>query len=343
MSDLFDKVTLRQIQIFLAVVEHRSFLRAAAQLRLTPPAVSMQMSRLSETLGAPLFDKDGRSIQLTPAATALIPYAERMTASLREACGVIDALQGKLDGLVRVAMVTTSRNFGPHLLQEFSRLHPEITLETTIANRIGVIERLEANHIDVALMGRPPQRLEVDAIPFARHPYVLISHPDHPLNRLSWISRRELTKQPFLLREEGSGTRMVHDHYFLSENLPLPSAQVMDSNENIKQAVMAGMGFAFISAHTVALERQAGKLAILAAEGMPAMREWLVLHLKGKRLSPAAESFKAFLRDEGPGFIRRFFGEEPVAPAQPKAGRSSGRQSRSSQGPLTPPHMRLRS
>ena len=331
MSDIFDKVTLRQIQIFLAVVEHRSFFRAAAQLQLTPPAVSMQMSRLSETLGAPLFDKDGRSIQLTPAATALIPFAERMTESLREACSVIDALQGKLDGLVRVAMVTTSRNFGPHLLQAFSRLHPEIVFETTIANRSGVIEKLETHHIDIALMGRPPQRIEVDATPFAKHPYVLIGHPDHPLNKLSSISRKELTKHPFLLREEGSGTRMVHDHYFLSENLPLPRAQVMDSNENIKQAVMAGMGLAFISAHTVALERQTGKLAILIAEGMPAMRDWFVLHMKAKRLSPAAESFKAFLRDEGRGFIRRFFGEEPEAlQVRQQASRSSTRQARPS-------------
>jgi DNA-binding transcriptional LysR family regulator len=304
-----DKITLRQLQIFLAVVEHRNFVGAAAQLDLTPPAVSMQMGRLSESLSAPLFEKDGRSIQLTPAATALIPYAERMTEALREACGVINGLQGKLDGLVRVAMVTTSRNFGPQLLQEFSRRHPEIQMETTIANREGVIAKLEANHIDLALMGRPPKRVEVDATPFAKHPYVLISHPEHPLARSVSISRQELTRFPFLVREAGSGTRMVHDHYFQSANLALPSAHVMDSNENIKQAVMADMGLAFISAHTVALEREAGKLVVLPADGMPAVREWFVLHLKGKRLGPAAESFKAFVRDEGPGFLRRFFRE----------------------------------
>jgi DNA-binding transcriptional LysR family regulator len=146
---------------------------------------------------------------------------------------------------------------------------------------------------------------------------------------LSAISRKELTKHPFLVREEGSGTRMVHDHYFLSKNLPLPRAQAMDSNENIKQAVMAGMGVAFISAHTVALERQTGKLVILSAEGMPTMRDWFVLHMKGKRLSPAAESFKAFLRDEGRDFIRRFFGEEPEAmQVRQQTRRSSTRQAR---------------
>ena len=309
MTDIFERVTLRQLQIFLAVVEHRSFWRAAAQLELSPPAVSMQMSRLSDALGSPLFDKDGRSIQLTAAATALIPYAERMTESLHEAYGVISSLQGRLNGLVRVAMVTTSRNFGPQLLQEFRRRHPDVALETVIANRDGVIQRLEGNQIDIALMGRPPPRIEVDAVPFAKHPYVLISHPENPLAQRKLISRRELTRQPFFVREEGSGTRIVHETYFLSEKLPLPSATVMDSNENIKQAVMADMGLAFISAHTVALERQAGKLTVLAADGMPVMRDWFVLHLKGKRLSPAAQNFKLFVRDDGPGFMRRFFAE----------------------------------
>ncbi|MER9714520.1 LysR family transcriptional regulator [Mesorhizobium sp. M0174] len=308
MVDTTEKVTLRQLQIFLAAVEHRSFWRAAAQLELSPPAVSMQMAKLSEALGSTLFEKDGRSIQLTAAATALIPYAERMTEALHEAQGVLSALQGRLNGLVRVAMVTTSRNFGPHLLQEFRRRHPDVLIESIIANREGVIKRLEANQIDIALMGRPPQRLEVEALPFAKHPYVLIGHPLNALAKRKLISRRELSHQPFFVREEGSGTRMVHENYFLSERLQLPNASMMDSNENIKQAVMADMGIAFISAHTVALELQAKKLAILAADGMPTMREWFVLHLKRKKLSPAAQSFKAFVRDQGPALMRRLFG-----------------------------------
>lgn len=302
------KITLRQLEIFLAAVEHRSFIRAAATLGLTPPAVSMQMTRLSDEIGAALFEKDGRSIQPTTAATALLPYAERATETVREAAEVIRALQGRLDNLVRVAMVTTARNFGPHLVQAFKQQHPGTKVEFSIANRQGVIAQLENGEADLALMGRPPRRFEVEAAQFAKHPYVLIASPDHPLTRFSRIRRADLTAHRFILREAGSGTRMVHDHFFEEAGLPLPRAQEMDSNANIKQAVMAGMGLAFISAHTIALERGAGKLTVLDVTGMPEYRDWFVLHLRGKSLSPAARAFRQFVKAEGPGFMQEFFG-----------------------------------
>lgn len=309
MDESVSKITLRQLQIFLSAVENRNFIRAAEQLGLTPPAVSMQMSRLSEALGAHLFEREGRSIQPTAMATALVPYAERVTETLREAKELIAALQGELDAKVRVAMVSTARNFGPQLLQEFKRQHPDSNLEISISNRQGVINQLETGQIDLALMGRPPRRFEVEAFGFAKHPYVLISHPDHPLTRFRRIHRADLSGHRFLVREAGSGTRMVHDHFFQSAGLVLPQAQEMDSNANIKQAVMANMGLAFISAHTIALERSAGKLTVLDVTGMPELRDWYVLHLRGKTLSPAALKFRQFVETEGPGFMRNFFDE----------------------------------
>jgi DNA-binding transcriptional LysR family regulator len=307
--DGISKITLRQLEIFLAAVEHRNFIRAAEQLGLTPPAVSMQMTRLSEELGAPLFEKEGRSIQPTQAAIALIPYAERATEAVRDGVEVIRALQGRLDNLVRVAMVSTARNFGPHLVQAFKQRHPDTKVEFTIANRQGVIAQLEHGEVDLALMGRMPRRFEVEAVRFASHPYVLIAHPDHPLTRFSRIHRADLSAHRFIVREPGSGTRMVHDHFFEAAGLDLPRAQEMDSNANIKQAVMAGMGMAFLSAHTIALEQGAGKLTMLDVTGMPEYRDWFVLHLSGKNLSPAARAFRQFVKDEGPGFMRGFFGD----------------------------------
>jgi len=308
-DDDISKITLRQLQIFISAVEHRNFIRAAEQLGLTPPAVSMQMGRLSDALGAPLFEKDGRSIQPTSAATALVPYAERVTETLREAKEVVSTLQGALDNRVRVAMVSTARNFGPHLVQEFKKRHPDTKVEINIANRRGVISLLEDGQIDLALMGRTPRRFDVEAFSFAKHPYVLIAHPEHPLARFRKIRRADLTAHRFIVREPGSGTRMVHDHLFKVAGLPMPRDQEMDSNANIKQAVMANMGLAFISAHTIALEREAGKLTVLDVTGMPELHDWYVLHLSGKKLSPAALKFRGFVKELGPKFMQDFFGE----------------------------------
>ncbi len=307
-DDSVSKITLRQLQIFIAAVEHRNFIRAAEQLGLTPPAVSMQMSRLSDALGAPLFVKEGRQIQPTEAATALIPYAERVTDTLREAKEVVEALQGKLDNLVRVALVSTARNFGPQLIQHFKQHVPDAKVEISIANRYGVISQLESGDVDLAIMGRTPRRFEVEAFRFAEHPYVLIACPEHPLTRFKRIRRSDLPAHRFIVRESGSGTRMVHDHFFLDAGLSLPNAQEMDSNANIKQAVMANMGLAFISAHTIDLERNAGKLTVLDVAGMPELRDWFVLHLRGKSLSPTARKFRQYVKDEGPAFMRDFFG-----------------------------------
>lgn len=312
MSKDGSKITLRQLEIFLAAVENRSFAAAAEKLSLSAPAVSMQMSKLGDELGAVLFDKDGRSIQPTEIANALVPYARQMTSTLTDAVDMVKSMQGQLDNRVRVAMVSTARNFGPQLLQEFQKAHPRIDLQITIANRRGVIEAMEHGQIDVALMGRPPRRIEVTAHQFARHPYVLISHPDHPLARFRHIRRADLTAHRFLVREAGSGTRMVHEHYFLGEGLALPPSQEMDSNANIKQAVMANMGLAFISAHTIALEREAGKLTILDAEGMPEWRDWFVLYPKETALGAAARQFRDYVRSRGPAFMRTFFGDDLI-------------------------------
>lgn len=307
------KITLRQLEIFLRAVEHRSFAKAAKELGLTAPAVSMQMTNLGKEFGAALFEKEGRNVRPTLIAAAILPFAERMIATLDEAVSVVGGMQGKLDNKVRVAMVTTARNFGPHLIQAFSQVHPEFEVELTIENRSGVVDALESRQVDIALMGRTPRRINVEAWPFAAHPYVLVSSPHHPLARRDRIAREDLVKHLFLIREAGSGTRMVHDHFFTDAGLDLPDGREMDSNANIKQAVMANMGLAFISAHTIALEHETGKLCILNAEGMPEYRDWFVLNLKGAILGEAGIAFRDFVRREGATFMQEFFGERFVS------------------------------
>ena len=303
MDTEISKLTLRQLQIFVAVASHSSFGKAADQLNLTGPAVSMQMSKLSEDLKVPLFEKNGRAISITSAGNALLPYAEQVLQVLKEAESRMNDVRGKIDRRVSVAMVTTARNFGPKLLQNFKDAHPEVMVKTLIMNRKGVIKLLEDDEIHMAVMGRTPRKLEVDTLPFAKHPYVLIAHPDHPLSSKNRISGVELSSEKFFIREEGSGTRMVHDHFFLDSGLDLPQSQVMNGNEDIKQAVMANMGLAFISGHTIGLETLAGKLCVLDIADKLEDRQWFVIHKKGKSFGTSAQEFMSFVQQNGQSVI----------------------------------------
>ncbi len=306
-ADPLRQATLRQLQIFLAAAEHASFMRAAEVLHLTQPAVSMQMSQLSDSIGMPLFEKRGRSLVLTRAGETLLPFAQRVAQTLREASEAIDALQGLRKGRIRIAMVTTTRYFAPRLVAHFRAQHPQIELDIAIANRESVIAQLENNQVDLAIMGRPPAHLPVAAHAFAQHPHGIIAPPEHPLAAKKRLAPARLADEPFISREAGSGTRSAMEFFFNENGLNPPIVQEMTSNESIKQAVMAGMGLAFISLHTVSLECQTGHLALLDVKGLPIVRTWYVVHAASKLLSPAASAFLQFMQAEGPAHMEHLF------------------------------------
>lgn len=302
-----NKITFRQVQIFLTAVENRSFAKTAESMGLAASAVSMQMTNLAQELGVVLFEKQGRSVRPTPIAITMLPYAAKLLETMENMVASVSSIKDEMQEHARLSMVTTARNFGPHLVQAFQEAHPKIAIEVSIYNRRGVIAALQNRQVDIALMGRTPRKVEVDATRFAAHPYVLIAAPSHPLAGASRIRRSDLVGHKFLVRESGSGTRMVHDHFFTDVGLPLPNAQVMEGNANIKNAVMAGLGIAFMSAHTISLEVAANKLSVLKADGMPELRDWYVVNLKGAALSPAAQTFKNFVIAEGGTFLEGFF------------------------------------
>lgn len=298
--------TLRQLQIFLAATEHGSFAQAAQALHLSPPAVSMQMSQLAQSLGVALFEKRGRQVVLTTAGKTMRPYVEQIAQTLREAIEALDALQGLRDGNLRIGIVTTTRYFAPRLIAQFRAQHPGIALEVNIANREAIIAQLDNNQVDLAIMGRPPTHLPLVSEVFAKHPHGIIAAPTHPLASKHRLTPKRLASEPFIARELNSGTRHVMEQFFSEHQLTPPIVQEMSSNESIKQAVMAGMGLAFISLHTVQLEHQTGHLALLDVKGLPVMRDWYVLHRSQKAVSPAMSAFKAFVHDQGPSYMAQW-------------------------------------
>lgn len=311
-------ITFRQLKIFESVSRHLSFSRAAEELHLTQPAVSMQVRSLEDVAGVPLTEQVGKRIHLTSAGEEMARHARRMAQQLRELEETMVQLRGARGGRIVIGIVSTAKYFAPRMLAAFRRSHPEVELRIEVHNREQVVELLSENRIDVAIMGRPPQAFETASEVFADHPLIFVAEPEHPLVGRGRVEPQELAGETFLIRETGSGTRSTMEAFFAEHGIKPRSAFEMASNETIKQAVMAGMGIAFISAHTCGLELEAGRLVPLQVAGTPVLRQWFIVRRAEKRMLPAMNDFIGFLREEGAKLIQEHF---RVLPAQPQAAR----------------------
>jgi len=306
--------TLRQLRVFAAAARHQSFGKAAEELHLTPPAVSMQIRELEEHVGLPLFDRSGRQVALTVTGEYLLVYVRKVLATLKDAEDAIARFRGLETGRVSIGMVSTAKYFVPRLLAQFRQEHPAIEVKLAVGgNREQLVALLRANEVDLAIMGRPPRELATRAEPFAVHPHSIVAAPDHPLMRIGHAPASLLNNYEFIIRETGSGTRAAMEKFFADHRLQPRVAMEMASNETIKQAVMAGMGVSFLSLHTIGLERRAGLLAVPDIEGLPVLKRWYVVNNLSKTLSPAAEAFRYFILEEGERFLAREYGTPDAA------------------------------
>lgn len=291
-------VTIRMLRVFEAVAAHLSFTRAAKLLHLSQPAVSMQIKQLEEVVGLPLFEHLGKKVYLTEAGREVYHYARGIGQLLGDMEEAVTALRGGARGKLDIAVASTANYFGTHLLAVFSRRHGEFTYRLSVTNRQALLQQLQSNEVDLAIMGRPPAELELVAEPFMENPLVVIAAPDHPLIGNGLIELKRLAQETFVVREQGSGTRIAMERFFEQTGIAPHSRVELSSNEAIKQAVQAGLGLGVVSIHTLELELETGRLKVLEAEGFPIMRHWYVVFRKGKRLSPIAGAFKDFVLSE---------------------------------------------
>lgn len=310
-------ITLRQLAVFASVAKHLSFVRAAEELHLTQPAVSMQIKELEAAVELPLFERSGRTIRLTMPGEYLLVYARRMLATLKEASDAMAKLRKVQGGRITIGMVSTAEYFLPRLVARFRQEHPAVDMRLAVGNREELSRMLHDNEVDLAVMGRPPRELDTRAEPFAAHPLVIIASPEHPLAKRREIAPKTLDGEPFIVREPGSGTRAAMERFFRDQRITPTPIMEMASNETIKQAVIANMGLAFVSLHTVALELSVGQLVLLDVVGLPLMRRWYIVNIQAKPLSPAAEAFRYFVLDQGERLLAEQFGSSvPVTDAR---------------------------
>ena len=291
-------LTLRQLQIFDAVVQQQSFTRAADVLHLTQPAVSMQMRQLEEQIGVPLFDHVGKKIHPTDAGRELHRHTTLLGAKMRDLESAMEEFRGVHRGELDLTVASTANYFMPKLIAAFCACHARVQVRLQVSNQTHILETLSAANQDLAIMGQPPEDGELVARAFLDNPLMVIASPEHPLAGRRKIPLVELGHQPFITREPGSGTRNAAERHFSRLGVEFHSVMEMSSNEAIKQAVEVGLGLGILSLHTLELELAIRRLVTLDVESFPIVRQWFVVHRKGKRLSAVAQSFLAFITQQ---------------------------------------------
>jgi len=290
--------TLPQLRVFEASVRLGCFARAAEELHMAPPTVSVQMRKLAETVGAPLFEQVGRRIYVTETGRRLHASCTDVFRALSDFERTMGELRGLHSGQLRIAATSAARHFMPRLLGAFVQGHPGIATTLQVYNRAALLERLARNADDLILFADAPRERELVVQTVLSNPLVVFARADHPLARQHAIPMRRLAAEPFLLREEGSGTRDAALQLFARHGVAPPIRMELGSDEAIREAVLAGAGLAILPRHVFGLEPEPAALACLDAEDFPLESRWQFAWPQGKCLSAAAHAFIDFTRQQ---------------------------------------------
>ena len=294
-------LTLRQLRLFEAVATHLSYSRAAEHMSLTQPAVSMQVQQMEAELGLQLLVKTGKRVTLSQAGEEMLRQTRRILHQVHmaeEAMQAFHVTDGS-GGLLHLGVVPTAHYFAPALLMAFAQQWPGVKFKLTVDRRDKILGMLQDHQLDIAIGGYPPSEADVEAETFAQHPHCVVAAADHPLAKKRRIHWDALRDEPFIFREPGSATRQFFEHLLQAQSLQVKVSMELSGNETIKQAVMAGMGVSFLSAHTFQIELEAGRIAVLNLQDMPKMLDWCVLQRREATLSGVNNAFKAFVLQQG--------------------------------------------
>jgi len=292
-----DAITLKQLRALNAVAAHGSITRAAEAIRLTPPAVHTQIKQLSENMNAEMLRRGPTAkMELTPEGEVVLQTIRRIEVELDACMRSVAELRDGRAGFVQLGVVSTGKYFAPGLVATLKRVFPEIRIDLVVGNRERTIAALDTRQIQLAIMGRPPRIPANTSVLIGPHPHVLVAPPDHRLAGKTRVDPEDLLEETFIAREEGSGTRILMTRFLdrIGDGRTY-DMMTMSSNETIKQAVIAGLGVALISQHTVVDELHSGRLVTLSLPGLPIERAWYLLSRADTPLTPAAERIRAYV------------------------------------------------
>ena len=304
---LLKHTTLRQLQVFEAVARLGSFTRAGDELYLAQPTVSMQVKKLADSVGHPLLEQIGGRAQMTEIGKEVYTACHDVFGALENLEMKIAAVEGMKRGRLKIAVLTSAKYLGPHVLGGFHRHYPNIDVELKVTNRENLLKRIHRHDDDLYIMGKPPEGFEAESFPLLPNPLVAMARFDHPLAREKNIPLKRLIEEPLILREQGSGTRAAFDQLLTGAGLSLPPAKMeFASNEAIKQAIVADLGVAVMSRQSLVLEGEDGPISVLDVQGFPIKRDWYILYPKDRNLSIVAQAFIDFVKNDGRTSIENF-------------------------------------
>ncbi|NJL85228.1 MAG: LysR family transcriptional regulator [Leptolyngbyaceae cyanobacterium SM1_1_3] len=298
--------TLHQLKVFEATARHGSFTRAAEELYLTQPTVSIQVKQLTKAVGLPLFEQIGKRLFLTQAGQKLLETCQGIFEGLSQFEMAVSDMKGMKQGQLRLAVITTAKYFVPRLLGPFCQRYPGIDISLKVTNHQHIQERMANNEDDLYILSQPPEQPELKIHPFLENPLVVLAPKSHPLVGQSNIPISALDHESFIMREPGSGTRQAVQKLLKVHKVDVKVRLELGSNEAIKQAIAGGLGISVLSQHTIISEGTTGEFAILDVEHFPIERHWYVTHLAGKQLSVVAESFLQYLMEESHELAEKF-------------------------------------
>ncbi|MBE9052712.1 LysR family transcriptional regulator [Nostocales cyanobacterium LEGE 11386] len=297
-----NQATLHQLKVFEAAARHSSFTRAAEELFLTQPTVSMQIKQLTKSVGLPLFEQVGKRLFLTEAGRELFATCRQIFETIAQFEMTVADLKGLKQGQLRLAVITTAKYFIPRLLGPFCQLYPGIEISLQVTNHERILERMSNNMDDLYIMSQVPDHLDVSYQPFLDNPLVVFAPVNHPLAKEKNISIQRLTNEPFIMREPGSGTRQAVQQLFEEHGVKVKVKLELGSNEAIKQAIAGGLGISVLSRHT--LMPDSTEFSILDVEHFPIQRTWYMVHPSGKQLSIVARTYYEYLLEAAKKFVK---------------------------------------
>ena len=289
--------SLRQLEVFETIARLGSFTRAAEELCVTQPTVSMQIKNLTDAIGLPLFEQIGKKMYLTEAGRELHQACLGIFEHLTQFEMIAADMKGLKAGKLRLAVVTTAEYFAPRLLGMFCQQYPDIEVSLEVSNRKHILDRLANNMDDLYILDLPPKSEEIKVQSFLQNPLVVLASVNHPLVKEKKITLKRIAEEPFIFRENGSGTRIETENFFTKQNLKLKTKMTLGSNEAIKQAILGGLGISVFSRHTLTLGSHNDQLAILDVKGFPINCHWHYAYPSGKNLSVVAQTFLAYLQN----------------------------------------------